>query len=128
MTRTNRSPRKVAILLIGGCVAATLLCAQSPPQEAGSPRAVFDKYCVTCHSEKTHTAGINLETLDVAKLGSNPELVEKVIAKLRAGSMPPPGMPRPGTETYRNVAALLEREMDRVWAANPNPGRIGSVH
>src|SRR5262249_47237785 len=118
MTPMNRLPPKMSILLIGGCVAAALLSVQGTPQESASPRSVFDRYCVTCHSEKTHTAGIDLETLNVAKLGANPELVEKVIAKLRAASMPPPGMPRPDVETYRNIAALLEREMDHVWAAN----------
>src|SRR5262245_22513402 len=128
MPRMNRLPQKLSILWIGGLVAAALLRLQGAPPEAASLRTVFDRYCVTCHSEKTHTAGINLETLDIAKLSSNPELVEKVIAKLRAGSMPPPGMLRPDVETYRGVAAALEWEMDRVWAANPNPGRIGAVH
>jgi Protein of unknown function (DUF1592)/Protein of unknown function (DUF1588)/Protein of unknown function (DUF1585)/Protein of unknown function (DUF1587)/Protein of unknown function (DUF1595)/Planctomycete cytochrome C len=111
-----------------GCAAVALLRLQGAPQEPASPRTVFDKYCVTCHSQKTHTAGVNLESLDVTKLSSSPELVEKVIAKLRAGSMPPPGAPRPDADTYRTMATLLEREMDRAWVANPNPGRIGAVH
>jgi hypothetical protein len=51
-----------------------------------------------------------------------------VIAKLRAGSMPPPGMPRPDPTIYHAVATQLEAELDRVWAANPNPGRVGAVH
>src|SRR5262245_11722922 len=128
MTIQRRSAPGIFRLLIVGSAAAALLRLQGAPQEPASPRAVFDKYCVTCHSQKTHTAGVNLESLDVTKLSSSPELVEKVIAKLRAGSMPPPGAPRPDAETYRTMATLLEREMDRAWVANPNPGRIGAVH
>jgi hypothetical protein len=101
---------------------------RSTAQEPTGPRAVFDKYCITCHSEKTRTAGVDLQTLDTAKLTANPELVEKVIAKLRAGSMPPPGSPRPDVDTYHRISAMLEQEMDRAAAARPNPGRIGAVH
>ena len=57
-----------------------------------------------------------------------PDVWERVIAKLRAGSMPPAGMPRPDAATYRAVASWLEAEIDRAWAASPNPGRINAVH
>ena len=62
------------------------------------------------------------------KPGANPEIWERVIAKLRAGSMPPPGMPRPDAAAYRAVASSLENEIDRAWEASPNPGRISAVH
>ena len=52
---------------------------------------------------------------------------EKVIAKLRAGSMPPPGVARPDKATYHAAASWLEHEIDRAWEARPNPGRIGAV-
>jgi hypothetical protein len=42
--------------------------------------------------------------------------------------MPPPGVPRPDPATYRTIATQLETEIDKAWAANPNPGRIGAVH
>ena len=100
----------------------------TPQDQATTPRALFDRYCVTCHSEKTKTAGIDLQSLDATKLGANAEVVEKVIAKLRAGSMPPPGAPRPDAATYHKVATFLEQEMDRIALANPKPGRIGAVH
>src|SRR5213593_2168623 len=97
------------------------------PQEDPSPRAVLDQYCVTCHNEKLRTAGLALDKLDVVHPGSNAEIWERVIEKLRDGSMPPPGRQRPDTATYRAVAAWLENEIDRAWAASPNPGRIGAV-
>jgi len=66
--------------------------------------------------------------VDPASPGADPDTWERVIAKLRAGSMPPPGMPRPDPTIYHAVATQLEAELDRVWAANPNPGRVGAVH
>jgi hypothetical protein len=42
--------------------------------------------------------------------------------------MPPPGRPRPDPPTYLAAAEELERALDRAWAANPDPGRIGAVH
>ena len=46
------------------------------------------------------------------------EVWERVIAKLRAGSMPPPGRPRPDAATYRAVASALEtRNRSRVGGA-----------
>src|SRR5436309_2122102 len=108
------------VLVISSALAAT--------QNAPSPRAVLDQYCITCHNEKLRTAGLALDKLDVVHPNSNAEIWERVIEKLRAGSMPPPGRPRPDTATYRAVATWLENEIDRAWAANPNPGRIGAVH
>ena len=120
--------RKFSMLCTAGFLAALMLRMQGGAQDTASPRAVFDKYCLTCHSQKSRTAGVDLETLDTAKLAANAELVEKVIAKLRAGSMPPPGSPRPDADTYHKVAGMLEQEMDRASSTNPNPGRIGAVH
>ncbi len=92
------------------------------------PSSVLNQYCVTCHNQKLHTAGLALDTLDATHPGAKSEVWERVIAKLRAGSMPPPGLPRPDAATYHAVAVSLENEIDRAWAANPNPGRISAVH
>ena len=93
-----------------------------------SPRAVLDTYCVTCHNQRLRTAGLALDSLDVTTPGANPEVWERVIEKLRARAMPPPGLPRPDAATYQAVAGWLETEIDRAWATNPNPGRINAVH
>jgi len=93
-----------------------------------SPRAVLETYCVTCHNQRLRTAGLALDSLDVTTPGTNPEVWERVIEKLRARAMPPPGLPRPDAATYQAVAGWLETEIDRAWAANPNPGRINAVH
>jgi Protein of unknown function (DUF1592)/Protein of unknown function (DUF1588)/Protein of unknown function (DUF1587)/Protein of unknown function (DUF1585)/Protein of unknown function (DUF1595)/Planctomycete cytochrome C len=125
MTRWNP---KISLLVGVGLLSVLMVRTRGAAQETQGPRAVFDKYCITCHSQKTHTAGVDLESLDITKLSAKPDLIEKVIAKLRAGSMPPPGNARPEVETYHSLATQLEQEMDRAWTANPNPGRVGAVH
>jgi hypothetical protein len=106
--------------------APTESAAVQPPN--ASPRILLDKYCITCHSLKLRTAGLALEGLEATEPSSQPEVWERVIAKLRAGSMPPPGMPRPSPEIYRAVASSLENAIDQAWIAHPNPGRISAVH
>jgi hypothetical protein len=105
------------VLLIGGAAGA-----------ATNPRTFLDSYCITCHNQKLHTAGLALDALDVTQPAANPEVWERVIAKLRAGSMPPPGRPRADAATYRDVAGLLENQIDQAWVAHPNPGRVAAVH
>jgi mono/diheme cytochrome c family protein len=114
-------------LALGGVVCLQPSRAQSPPKST-DPRAFFNTYCITCHNQKLRTAGLALDNLDAAKPSANAEIWERVIAKLQAGSMPPPGLPRPDAAVYHAVASVLENEIDKAWAANPNPGRINAVH
>lgn len=93
-----------------------------------SQRALLDKYCVGCHNERLKTGGLVLERLDTSRVGENAELWEKVVRKLRAGMMPPSGMPRPDPTRYAALRSWLETELDRAAAAQPNPGRIPALH
>jgi len=97
-------------------------------QTAVDARAVLDKYCITCHNQRLRTGGLALDGVDATTPGANAEVWERVIAKLRAGSMPPPGRPRPDAATYRTVASWLETEIDRAWTARPTAGRVSAVH
>jgi mono/diheme cytochrome c family protein len=107
---------------------------QATPESGGSRpgatpntnyRAVLNRYCVTCHSEKLKTAGLMLDKMDVERVTENAEVWEKVIRKLRTGAMPPAGMPRPDKPTYDSLAGYLETTLDKAAAAKPNPGRPG---
>jgi hypothetical protein len=88
-----------------------------------SARAFLDQYCVTCHNARLKTANLMLDRLDDEHLGDNAETWEKVIAKLRSGSMPPAGRPRPDGPTLSGFVAALESSLDTLAAATPNPGR-----
>jgi hypothetical protein len=94
----------------------------STPPDSTSSRAVLDRYCVTCHSERTHSGGLTLAGLDLAHPEAQPATWEAVVRKLRTRTMPPPGMPRPDESTYATMTSWLTAELDRA-AAVPNPGR-----
>jgi hypothetical protein len=85
-----------------------------------SQRAVLDQYCVTCHNQKLKTAGLMLDKLDLARVGEHTEEWEKVVRKLRAGMMPPSGLPRPTAAAYESLTVALEIELDRLALANPH--------
>src|SRR5215469_1189035 len=102
--------------------------AQAPvanaPGSAAAQRAVLDRYCVVCHNDKAKTANFSLQNLDLSAAGDHPELWEKVVRKLRAGVMPPPGMRRPPLAEYEGLRDWLEGEIDRKAAGRVNPGSI----
>ncbi len=90
--------------------------------ESAEYRAVLDRYCTTCHSDRLQTAGLTFESVDMAHVGQGAEVWEKVIRKLRAREMPPPRRPRPDDATYVAFVDWIETELDRAAAADPNPG------
>jgi hypothetical protein len=94
------------------------------PTTAAAERALLDHYCVTCHDDEQKTANLSLEKLDLTSVGDHPELWEKVVRKLRAGLMPPPGMPRPPLAEYEGLRDWLEAEIDRKAAGRANPGSV----
>ncbi len=91
-------------------------------------RATLSKYCVSCHNERLRTGGLALDQVAAPSAGTHGAVWEKVVVKLRAGAMPPPGSPRPDQATYDAVAAALETSLDRVAARQVNPGRTEALH
>ncbi len=83
---------------------------------------VVVRYCQVCHNNHLETGNLSLAGFDVAAASSAPETAEKMIQKLRAEMMPPPGIPRPGGDTLRLLVETLETNMDRAAAEAPNPG------
>ena len=125
-----KSGRLAVLVVAGGSLLAAAPQQQTTvdrPQAAAPQRALLDRYCVTCHNERLHTAGLTLEKADVANVGADAALWEKVLDKVRSGSMPPAGLPRPDQPSYNSFAAYLETALDRTAAAAPQPGRV-AVH
>ncbi len=113
-------------------IAATVVLASFPgsAQVFNAPQAsaTVGKYCATCHAAQVHTAGLVLDPAAAAHPDAEPEKWEKVIRKLRARSMPPPGVPRPDPTAYDGLQKYLETEIDRASAASPNPGKLPLLH
>jgi mono/diheme cytochrome c family protein len=99
--------------------------AQKTAPASASQRAALDTYCVSCHNQRLKTGGLALDRLDLARVPSDAAMWEKVIRKLRAGAMPPAGMPRPDAATRDGLVSFLETAIDR--AAPPFPGHP-SIH
>ncbi len=104
-------------------MAGSIVAAFAQQDSPAAQQAVINKYCVTCHSAKLRTGGLSLQDADLNNLPAAAETWEKVIRKLRTGSMPPHGMPRPDGPTTAALASFLEISLDRAAAAKPNPGR-----
>ncbi len=98
-----------------------------PAKTRATARQTLDKYCVSCHNQRLKVAGLTLDTLDLAHVGSAASVWEKVATKIRTHEMPPAGMPRPDSATYAAVTSELETALDSAAAAKPNPGRV-AVH
>lgn len=85
-------------------------------------RAVITEYCLTCHDDEHKTAELTLEAFDPARADQNAAVAEKVIRKIRAGMMPPPGVDRPDPATLDGFASALESKVDAASDLHPNPG------
>jgi mono/diheme cytochrome c family protein len=109
---TGAPPQKASVDLQQAGAAA----AQPPP------RAMLDKYCITCHNQRMKTGGLALDALDLAQVSEHAGQWEKVVRKLRTGAMPPVGRPRPDKALSESVTSWLEAELDRAALEHPNPG------
>ena len=94
--------------------------AATPPS---ANREIVTTYCASCHNERLKTAGLALDRIDVDHIAGSPEVWEKVVRKVRGGLMPPAGARRPDARTRDAFVTSIETELDRAWAAHPNPGR-----
>jgi hypothetical protein len=110
------------IYLLTGFTTILLIAAPRPNPSAGEPqqRALLQQYCAGCHNDGRATAGVNL-TADLRRIPEKAEMWEKVVRKLRAGAMPPLGLPRPERAALDGLATYLETAIDAA-AGQPDPG------
>ena len=115
-----------ALRLQGGIhaspVAAVPNASVLPDGPTAAPSEVIQEYCVRCHNERRLAGTLTLEGFDVDGAHELAETAEKMILKLRAGMMPPPGARRPAGDTLRALVETLEAVVDQAAAADPNPG------
>ena len=129
-----------AAALAATVVAPSLSAAQA---ELSEPRALLDRYCVTCHSARIvngagepesalvaqlRSVALTLDTLDLSAIGAHAAEWERVVRKMRGGVMPPAGRPRPDDAETDRFLDWLEGELDRAWAVTRDPGRTAAFH
>jgi hypothetical protein len=86
-------------------------------------REVIEQYCLQCHDDDKQKGELTLEAFEPDKVDANPAVGEKIVRKLRAHMMPPPGEERPPDAALEALATSLETKLDAVADAKPNPGR-----
>ena len=106
-------------------VAPTRTGAAAPAIDGGAQKALVQKYCVACHSNRAKTGGLSLEAVNFTDMSQDAETFEKVVRKVRAGMMPPRGMPRPDRPQMLQFASAIEADLDAHAAAHPAPGSPG---
>jgi hypothetical protein len=90
------------------------------------PEAI-EHYCSECHNTTDWAGGLALNILDPVHVSEDAESWEKVVRKLRAGMMPPPGKKRPSRKDAEAIAAVLETRLDEEAgkAAATNASVVG---
>src|SRR5262245_49702668 len=103
-------------------VSYTVATQQTPAASTSSPQTsganpdlngVVKQYCSGCHSDSENKSGnLSLAKFDIAKAFETADVSEKMIRKLRAGMMPPPGSRRPDAVVLTNLVETLEKTVD----------------
>ena len=109
----------VAALIGAVYVATSDRTARAPALTAERASDLIDRYCSDCHNDADLTANLSLDGHELAAVAGDAELWEKVIRKLRAGMMPPPGTDRPPPAEQTALTEWLESEIDRDAALYP---------
>jgi len=113
-------------------------------QSEAEYRRLVDQYCVSCHNQRIVDAdpnslsdplssqlravGLALDSLNIQEVANDASHWEKVIRKIRAGLMPPAGMPRPDDGQLEDFREWLQSELDYADNTNPDPGRTATLH
>jgi mono/diheme cytochrome c family protein len=103
---------------------------QNPPAAGTTYEQVVAPFvqqnCAVCHNDKLKTAGLALTSYhDLTSVLHDREIWEKVVRRVRAGEMPPKGMPRPKPEAIAAVTGWLEQQFSEADRNTPvDPGRL----
>ncbi len=111
--------RKLVIAMV--LCAPALAHAQTSGIDAGHV-ALLDQYCTDCHNQDDFSGGLSFDLLDTNNVLSDAETWEKVLLKLEAGMMPPPGKERPDTAEVASFVEDVAGTLDTAWASAPNNG------
>ncbi|MFL6414920.1 MAG: DUF1592 domain-containing protein, partial [Bryobacteraceae bacterium] len=100
--------------------------ASSPPASASFDQVVVpfvQANCAVCHNDQLKTAGLSLtQYRERESMLRDRDVWDKVVRRVRAGEMPPKGMPRPKPEAITTVTGWIEDQFtlaDRTTPADP---------
>ncbi|HEY1336373.1 MAG TPA: DUF1592 domain-containing protein [Bryobacteraceae bacterium] len=113
--------RRLAVLL--GCTGALLAAADAPSFEK-TVKPVLTNTCAGCHNAKLASGGLNIAAFtDPASIQANGDGWATILRKLRAGEMPPKGIPKP--PQLDELITYVQGELDKAERnVKPDPGRV----
>ena len=80
----------------------------------------FQKNCQTCHNTDLSTAGVRTDQLDPSMDERQLKTWEAVRGRLRAGTMPPKGVPQPTAEERGQVVAWITQALEMARLNPPS--------
>lgn len=108
-----------AVCLAGAAAGIFVLVNRDADPRATAAAGLIGEYCVDCHNPLDFAGSLRLDDKQVAEVGHDAEVWERVVRKLRTGMMPPADVPRPDRATIDSLATDLEHRLDEAAAANP---------
>ena len=103
-------------------VAVPVSSSAAEGQEPGS--ALLEKYCAECHNAVDWAGGVAFDAMSLADVGSDAEVWEQTVRKLRGHLMPPPGKAQPVLEETHSFVKWMEGKLDHAASSRPNPGHV----
>jgi hypothetical protein len=113
---------KYVFMVLTFAMVAAVGASQPETPQLDPQTALVRQYCAGCHSEKGKAGQLSLASFELSKAAEHAEISEKMIRKLRAGMMPPPGARRPDPAALTALADALVARVDTAAAQKPNPG------
>jgi mono/diheme cytochrome c family protein len=108
-------------------LAGALRAAEAPPADFDTAvKPVLSKTCALCHNDKLSSGGMNINAfLTPDSVVAYRDGWEAILQKLRAGEMPPKGIPRPPEAQMQALVHYVEGEFDKADRnAKPDPGHV----
>jgi hypothetical protein len=125
-TSTSSRPERLSRLRWrGACACFLALLGSTAAHGQGEVyTGLVEKNCVSCHNDKSKTAGLTLQNLPLSAVPDHADVWEKVLRKVKTGEMPPlTARTRPEPAAAAALATYLETTLDKAALAKPNPGR-----
>jgi mono/diheme cytochrome c family protein len=124
-----RPPCAVAAILLAGVGLATHYLGAETAEGAGKSldpgfqqvvKPFFQKNCMTCHNSDVGTAGVRVDQLDAGLEDRHLKTWEAIRNRLKAGTMPPKGVPQPPQAARDAVVAWIANALE-VARLRPAP-------
>jgi len=114
---------RLCSLMLGVCAGGLLLAAAAPTFET-TVAPVLTKSCAPCHNATLASGGMVIDAFTKAEsLTASRDGWEIILQKLRAGEMPPKGVPRPAQMDA--VIQFVQSEFEKTDKnIKPDPGRV----